>query len=187
MFPGVSWPYWGGSDSYRESAASTRGSGVTVRSPWDSHSRTCSFLTTGTLQCTILNTSSQKYWGKAFHFIRISLLKGQRWSRRERGRAWPWEEWHSPTTSTCCPITQSCLTLCDRMNRSTPGFLILHHVLEFAQTHVHWVGDAIQPSHPLSSPSPPALIFPTIRVFSNESALHTRWWKPWSFSFGASG
>ena len=52
-------------------------------------------------------------------------------------------------------VTQSCLTLCDPMNRSTPGLPVHHQLLEFTQTHVHWVGDAIQPSHPLSSPSPP--------------------------------
>ena len=57
----------------------------------------------------------------------------------------------------CCLVAQSCLTLCDPMNRSTPGFLVLRHLQKFAQTHVHWIGDAIQPSHPLSSPSPPAL------------------------------
>ena len=54
----------------------------------------------------------------------------------------------------CCLVTQSCLTLCDPMDWSTPGFPIFHHLLELAQTHVHWVGDAIQPSHPQSSPSP---------------------------------
>ena len=53
-------------------------------------------------------------------------------------------------------LTKSCLTLCDPMDWSTPGFPVLHHLLELAQTHVHWVSDAIQPSHPLSSPSPPA-------------------------------
>ena len=54
-------------------------------------------------------------------------------------------------------VTQSCLTLCDPMNCSTPGLPVQHQLLEFTQTHVHWVGDAIQPSYPLSSPSPPAL------------------------------
>ena len=54
-------------------------------------------------------------------------------------------------------VTQSCLTLCDPMNRSTPGLPVHHQHQEFNQTHVHWVGDAIQPSHPLSSPSPPSL------------------------------
>ena len=53
-------------------------------------------------------------------------------------------------------VAQSCPTLCDHMNRSTPGIPVLHHLLEFTQTHVHQVSDAIQPSHPLSSPSPPA-------------------------------
>ena len=56
----------------------------------------------------------------------------------------------------CCSVARSCPTLCDPMDCSTPGFPVLHHLLEFAQTHDYWVGDAIQPSHPLSSPSPPA-------------------------------
>jgi len=53
-------------------------------------------------------------------------------------------------------VAQSCPTLCDPMNRSIPGLPVHHHLPEFTQTHVHWVGDAIQPSHPLSSPFPPA-------------------------------
>ena len=53
-------------------------------------------------------------------------------------------------------VTQSCLTLCDLMNCSMPGLPVHHQLPEFTQTHVHWVSDAIQPSHPLSSPSPPA-------------------------------
>ena len=82
------------------------------------------------------------------------------------------------------PVSQSCPTLCDPMNCSTPG---LHHqLLEFTQTHVHCVGDVFQLSHPLSSPSPPALSLPSIRVFSNDSALHIRWPKYWSFSFDIS-
>ena len=56
----------------------------------------------------------------------------------------------------CCSVTKSCLTLYNPMDCSTPGFPVLHHVPEFTQTHVHGIGDAIQPSHPLSSPSPPA-------------------------------
>jgi len=54
-------------------------------------------------------------------------------------------------------VAQSCLTLCNPMDCSTPGFCVLHHLQELAQTHVHWVDDAIQPSRPLSSPSLPAL------------------------------
>ena len=72
-------------------------------------------------------------------------------------------------------VTQSCPTRCDPMNHSMPGLPVHHQLLESTQTHVHWVGEAIQPSHPLSSPSPPALNLPNIRVFSNESALHIRW------------
>ena len=53
-------------------------------------------------------------------------------------------------------VTQSCPILCDPMNHSTPGLPVHHQLPEFTQTHTHWVGDAIQPSHPLSSPSPPA-------------------------------
>ena len=56
----------------------------------------------------------------------------------------------------CCSVAQSCPNLCSPMDCSTPGLPVLHHLLEFAQTHVHRVGDAIQPSHPLRSPSPPA-------------------------------
>ena len=54
-------------------------------------------------------------------------------------------------------VTQSCLTLCDPMNHSMQGLPVHHQLPEFTQSHVHWVGDAIQPFHPLSSPSPPAL------------------------------
>ena len=56
----------------------------------------------------------------------------------------------------CHSGAQSCPTLCDPMDCSTPGFPVLHHLPELAQTHVHSVSDAIQPSHPLSPPSPPA-------------------------------
>ena len=69
------------------------------------------------------------------------------------------------------------------MNRSTPGLPVHHQLPEFTQTHVHRVSDAIQPSHPLSSPSAPAPIPPSIRIFSNESTLCMRWPKYWSFSF----
>ena len=72
------------------------------------------------------------------------------------------------------------------MNCSMPGTPVHHQLSEFNQTYVHRVGDAIQPSHPLSSPSPPAPIPPDIRVFSSESTLHLRWPKYWSFSFSIS-
>ena len=85
----------------------------------------------------------------------------------------------------CCSVVQSCLTLCKPMDCSTPGFPVLHCLLELAQTHVHWVGDAIHlilccPLLLLPS------IFPSIRVSSNKSALHIRWPKYWSFRFSIS-
>ena len=83
----------------------------------------------------------------------------------------------------CCSVTQSCPTLCDPMDCSRPGFPVLHHLLELAQAHVHWISNAIQPSHPLSSPSPPAFCLSSIRVFSNELALPIGWPRYWSFSF----
>ena len=121
---------------------------------------------------------------------------------------WCWISWSWPTTPSRtntqkrCPfhhrglkcksrkskdqirsVTQSCPTLCDPMNHSMPGLPVHHQLLEFTQTHVRRVSDAIQPSHPLSSPSPPAPNPSSIRVFSNESTLRMRWPKYWSFSF----
>ena len=83
-------------------------------------------------------------------------------------------------------VAQSCPTLCDPMDCSMPGFPVYHQLPGLAQTHVHRVGDAIQPSHPLSSPSPPAFSVSQNRVFSSESAFHIRWPKYWSFSFNFS-
>ena len=86
----------------------------------------------------------------------------------------------------CCSVAQSCPTLCDLVDCGTPGRPDLHSPPEFAQIHVRRVGDAIQPSHPLSSPSLLPSIFPSIRVFSSESVLHNRRPKDWSFSFSIS-
>ena len=83
-------------------------------------------------------------------------------------------------------VAQSCPTLCNPMNRSTPGFPVHHQLPEFTQTHVHRVSDAIQPSHPLSSLLLLPPVPPSIRVFSNESTLGMRWPKYWSFSFSIS-
>ena len=72
------------------------------------------------------------------------------------------------------------------MDCSMPGLPVHHQLPESTQTHVHWVGDAIQPSHPLSSPSPPASVFSSIRIFSSKLVLHIRWPKYSSFSFSIS-
>ena len=76
--------------------------------------------------------------------------------------------------------------LSDPMNWSTPGFPVLHYLPKFAQTHVHWVDDAIQPSHPLLPLLLLPSILPRIRVFSSEPALRIRWPKYQSFSFSVS-
>ena len=83
----------------------------------------------------------------------------------------------------CCLVAQLCPTLCGPMNYNTPGFHVLHYLLEFAQTHVHWGDDAIQPPYLFLPPSPPALNLSSIRVFSNELAPCIKWPKYWSFSF----
>ena len=84
------------------------------------------------------------------------------------------------------PVTQSCPTLCSPTNCSMPGLPVHHKLPEFTQTHVHWV---VMPSSHLILSHPLLLlpsIFPSIRVFSNESALHLKWPKYWSFSFNIS-
>ena len=83
-------------------------------------------------------------------------------------------------------VTQSCPTLCDPMDCSTLAFPVHHQLPKLAQTHVQWVGDAIQPFHPLSSPSPPSFNLTQHQALSNESVLHIRWPKYWSFSFSIS-
>ena len=78
---------------------------------------------------------------------------------------------------------QSCLILRDPMDHSIPGLPVHHQLPEFTQTHPHWVHDAIQPSHPLSSPIPPALNLSQHQSLSNKSTFCIRWPKYWSFSF----
>ena len=92
-----------------------------------------------------------------------------------------------PSWRYCCSAAKSCPTLCDPLDCGIPGSSVLHYLPDSAQIHVHWVGDAIQPSHPLS---PPLLFLPLIllstRVFSNELALHIGWPKYQSFRFSIS-
>ena len=98
---------------------------------------------------------------------------------------WNWRKWRKPLDHSVqfSSLIQSCPTLYDPMNHSMLGLPVHHQHPEFTQIHVYRVSDAIQPSHPLSSPSPPAPNPSHIRVFSNESTLCMRWLKYWSFSF----
>ena len=82
------------------------------------------------------NTQSSSLWRYRIYFK--DLMDSELWEALE----------------ICCLVAQLCLTLCDPVDCSMPGFPILHYLLEFDQTHVHWVSDAIQPSHPLSPSSP---------------------------------
>jgi len=89
----------------------------------------------------------------------------------------------------CCSVTKSCLTLCNPVNYSLWGFPVLHYLLEFAQTYIHWVCESGKPPnhfilcHPLLLLSS---IFPSLRVFSNELVLHIKWPKYWRFNFSIS-
>ena len=85
-----------------------------------------------------------------------------------------------------CSVAQSCLTLCDPMDYCMPGFSVLHYLPEVDQTHVHWVSDAIQPSHLLSSLLLLSSLFPSLRVISSELVLCIRWSNDWSFSLNIS-
>ena len=83
-------------------------------------------------------------------------------------------------------VTQLCLTLCHLMGCSTPGFSVHYQLPEPTQIHVHYVGDTIQPSHPLLSPSPPTFSLSLHQGFSSESVLPIKWPVYWSFSFSIS-
>ena len=103
----------------------------------------------------------------------------------ENGRQclWTTDDWVGEQFSSVQSLSR--VQLCKTMDCSMPGLPVHHQLLELAQTHVHRVGEAIQPSHPLYLLLLPS-IFPSIRVFSNESALCIRWPKYWSVSFAIS-
>ena len=86
----------------------------------------------------------------------------------------------------CRSVIQLCPTLCNPVDCSMPGLPVLHYLPKLAQNHVHWIGGAIQPSHPLSSLSPPAFSHSQHQVFSNELALHMRGPEYWHFCISIS-
>ena len=136
------------------------------------------------LELNILEKNSISVYSFAFVF----LLKDSRFRWRQifnKPLIILMFKWHIKSFQ-FSSVTQLCPTHCDPMNRSMLGLPVHHQLPEFTQSHVHRVSDAIQPSHPLSSPSPPAPNPSSIRVFSNESTLCMRWPKYWSFSFNIS-
>ena len=115
------------------------------------------------------------------------IAKTWKQSKRPSTEKWIKNMWYINTVGySVSSVPQSCPTLCDPVNRSTPGLPVHHQLREFTETHVHWVSDAVQPSHPLSSPSPPAPNPSQHQGLSNESTLRMRWPKYWSFSFSIS-
>ena len=123
----------------------------------------------------VLSTAPALCWGP----------QGQDQERIKSGSLswwWSWAQSCMYTAVQFSSVTQSCPTPCNPMDCSTPDLPVHHQLPEFTQTHVHWVGDIIQPSHPLSSPSPPAFNLTSIRVFSNESVLCIRWSEYLNFS-----
>ena len=121
--------------------------------------------------CELDRQSRFNAWDRVLRAGALGWPWGMGWGRRwEGGSGWgthvhPWlihvNVWQKPPqyckVIQFSSVAQPCQTLCDPMNRSTPGLPVHHQLPESTQSHVHWVSDAIQPSHPLSSPSPPAL------------------------------
>ena len=129
---------------------------------------------------------------RILEWVAISFHRGSSWDRDQthvsctaRGFYTIWTTRKALSNLRFSSVAQSC-HFCDPMDCSTSGLPVHHQLLELAQTHV-WVSDAIQPSHPLSGPSPPAFyLSPSIRLFSEESVFHIKWPKYWSFSFNVS-
>ena len=140
----------------------------------------------------IFGKMSVSYSGLNSHIVcllaALSSKNGIPWGKKAKN-FWnnhDTSEYRSTLYTFWLSVPFSCSVMSHPVDCSTPGFSVHHQLPELAQTHIHQVGDAIQPSHPLPSPSPPASIFPSIRVFPNESVLWIRWLKYWSFSFSIS-
>ena len=144
------------------------------------------------LRLPLLSCSMKKSFLKALRHQRGRKSTGNienkdlNWENNTEIREW-WGHHQCLNTLQFSSVVQLCLTLCNPMDCNTPGFSVHHQLLEFTQTHIHWVGgDAIQPSHPLSSPSPPAFSLSQNRgLFQWVSSSH-QVAKVWSFSFSIS-
>jgi len=120
--------------------------------------------------------------------IQYATVEKQRNSSRRNEEAEPKWKQHPvvDVSGDESEVVQSCPTICGTMDCSMPGFPLHHQFPQLAQTHLHQVNDAIQPSHPLLSHLLLPSLFPSSRFFSNEFALCIRWPKYWSFTFSIS-
>ena len=109
------------------------------------------------------------WWGRDAEWVKRSRVGN---AKVTLGRVQSWHHGRLSSVQFSCSVMSD---FCHPMNHSTPGLPVHYQLLEFTQTHVHWVSDAIRPSHPLSFLLLLPSIFPSIRVFSNESALRIRW------------
>ena len=138
----------------------------------------------GSIACTILKILSQHF--KTERFLGLKILKDTTWSHATH---WASQQlWWCQAVAAPSSVQFSCSVVSDwdPIDYSTPGLPVCHQLPEFTQTHVHWVGDAIQPSYPLSFPSPPALNLSQHQGLLNQSVPHIRWPKYWNFSFSIS-
>ena len=115
---------------------------------------------------------------KSRQMVTVPMKLKYTWSLEEK----LWQTWIDQFSS----VTESCPTLCDSMNCSMPGLPVHQQLPKFTQTHVHWVGDAIQLYHPLSSPSTPALNLSQHQGLFEWVSSHITWPKYWSFIFNIS-
>ena len=120
----------------------------------------------------LLSSILKAYWhffkslGRFCIFLTHIIHQKSSASRIIKFTCYPWE------CRSCCSVAQLCPTLCEPMNWNVSGFPVLHHLLELSKIHVHWVSDAIQPSHPLSSLSPPAFSLLASESFQWVSCSH---------------
>ena len=120
-----------------------------------------------------VNLNRTSFWYTEWSILTINILSLSKFSHSICGVARQKGSWATPTKVLRSSVAQSCPILSDPMDCSTPGLPVHHQLPEFTQTHVHWVGDAIQPSHPLSSPSPLAFsLSPHQGLFQWVSSSH---------------
>ena len=140
--------------------------------------------TTNSMEANLSNSGRQ--WRTERIRLKRSYQTKQAKQKDARGPHTNKMIWAPGPRLACCSVSQYCLTSWDHKDYSAPGIPVLHNLWELTQAHVHWIGDVIQPLCPLFSLLLLPSIFPSIRIFSNDSALCIRWPKNWKFNFSIS-